>query len=109
MPVVIGGDNLSSAGGIGLTDRLNIGPLAPPVPASLCVRTKMSAHANSLQICYDQNAFELTPNNYFETFFPSVSLKVLKSELIEYLVLKSYVRFQKDVDPSVLQRAGQKG
>ena len=38
-PVVIGGDNLPSPVGIGLTDLLNIGgasgPLAPPVPASL--------------------------------------------------------------------------
>ena len=41
MPVVIGGDNLPSLVGIGLTDLPNIGgggpvaPLAPPVPASL--------------------------------------------------------------------------
>ena len=35
-PVVIGGDNLPSPVGIGLTDLPNIGgPLAPPVPASL--------------------------------------------------------------------------
>ena len=47
----------------------------------MCVRIKMSAHTNSLQILYDQNAFEITPNNYFKTFLPSVSSKVLKSEL----------------------------
>ena len=37
MPVVIGGDNLPSPVGIGLTDLPNIGggPVAPPVPASL--------------------------------------------------------------------------
>ena len=42
MPVVIGGDNLPSPVGIGLTDLPNIAniggamaPLAPPVPASL--------------------------------------------------------------------------
>ena len=39
VPVVIGGDNLPSPVGIGLTDLPNIGgamgPLAPPVPASL--------------------------------------------------------------------------
>ena len=38
-PVVIGGDNLPSPVGIGLTELLNIagasGPLVPPVPASL--------------------------------------------------------------------------
>ena len=39
VPVLIGGDNLPSPVGIGLTDLPNIGgamaPLAPPVPASL--------------------------------------------------------------------------
>ena len=36
VPVVIGGDNLPSPVGIGLTDLPNIGgALAPPVPASL--------------------------------------------------------------------------
>ena len=39
MPAVIGGDNLPSPVGIGLTDLLNMGgavaPLAPPLPASL--------------------------------------------------------------------------
>ena len=45
MPVVIGGDNLPSPVGIGLTDLPNIGggavaPLSPPVPASLALKTQ---------------------------------------------------------------------
>ena len=48
MPVAIGGDNLSSAVGIGLTDLSNIGgggatgPPGPQVPASLVKRIKFS-------------------------------------------------------------------
>ena len=47
--VVIGGDNLPSPVGIGLTDLLNIGggavaPLAPPVPASLKMTPKYGVY-----------------------------------------------------------------
>ena len=48
MPVVIGGDNLPSPVGIGLTDLSNIGgpvaPLAPQVPASLNYMLEMNKH-----------------------------------------------------------------
>ena len=52
MPVVIGGDNLPSPVGIGLTDLPNIGgamaPLAPPVPASLGRRRRCPAVPSDL-------------------------------------------------------------
>ena len=49
VPIVIGGDNLPSPVGIGLTDLPNIGkasgPPGPPVPASLqCTRSANKAH-----------------------------------------------------------------
>ena len=81
----------------------------------ICEPTKMSAHTNSLQIRYDQNEFELRGHTLitlarFWHFFQVFHLKYIHTKMwIEYLVLKSYVLFQKDVDPKVLQRAGQKG
>jgi hypothetical protein len=52
-PVVIGGDNLPFPVGIGLTDLPNIGgpvaPLAPPVPASLCVHNSTIDHFEFVQ------------------------------------------------------------
>ena len=57
MPVVIGGDNLPSPVGIGLTDRPNIGggpvaPLTSPVPAPLeCIVLKIMIRQDKVIDC----------------------------------------------------------